>query len=806
MLRSYFKLALRTLRRQKSYALINGIGFTVGLVCCALVVLFLRHELRYDQFYDRSEDIYRLLRQKRSNWWSTIPLPNYENASAEEQRRLPRALTQQIAPIETATNFWVGHHGEADPMYIEQGDRQFQEDQVLFTTTGPAFLDMFTFEFLRGRPETAFQRPNTAVLTESAARRYFDTLDVLGRTLNVHTPEGTQEVEVRGVIANIPSYSHFEFELALQVNRIPNWGAYTYVRLQPGTNPETLTPNVSSIMAAVRPQRVEDPLLQSVLKGERLQPMTAIHLGPRMLYDQKPHRDVRYLWAFAAIGLLILAIVGINYTNMAVALYAERSREVGVRKAMGAHRSQVAGQFFVEAILLTGLCLPIVVLALEGVVPLFNNVMNVSLQNNFATSPLLLGGLAGLALLVGVTAGSYPALVLSRKKAVALFRNALSGGGHRRWSTRHALIVVQFALLIGLGGVSWLVNQQLHYLQTKDLGFQTQGVIELDNVGSVDNYKQLKSQLQNRPEVQAVGAGIGPGPGRFHVTYRPPNAESVHSDGDYLYVDPGWFKVMGIDHPVVERMSNAGATAPSRFLINRAAARVLDYDEPVDRTVVIAPDSRNPERQEIHGIVDNFNLRPLYEHVQPTFLHVVPEPQQIRSMLVRVDPHNLGTAMDQLRAAWNRVRPDHPFSPQFIEDRLAQLYEEEQRAGMLGVGLTGIAFLLAILGLVGLSAYITQRRTKEIGVRKALGATVTNIVMHLNKEFVALVGIALVVAAPVAYWAARQWLQIFAYRIGINPLIFLGAGVVALTAALSAVSYQAWQAARINPADALSTE
>ena len=639
MVKNYLRLALRTLRRRTSYALINGIGLAIGLTCCVLVALFLRHELRYDRFHERAEDVYRLLRQKRTNWWSTIPFPHYEAASAEEQRRLPRALAEQIPDIETATNFWVGRHGETYPLYVEHGGRRFPERSVLHTTTGPAFFNLFSFDFVRGSPQTALQRPNTAVLTASAAQRYFDTLDALGETITVHRPAGPQEMEVTGVIDDVPSYSHFEFELALQVDRIPNWGAYTYMRLQPGTDPDAIMPQIAALMDEVRPQRVDDPLLRSVLTDERLQPMTAIHFGPRMLYDQKPHRDVRYLWAFGAIALLILAIVAINYTNLSIALYTERSHEVGVRKALGAQRRQVAAQFLAEAVVLAGLCVPVVILLLKGAVPLFNDVMNVNVPSTFLTSPLLLGGLVGLALVVGLGAGSYPALVLSGKNALTLFQNALSGDVRRRWSIRHALIVVQFALLIGLGGVTWLVNQQLHFLQTKSLGFEPEGVIELNDVDQVEHFEQLKNRLRNRPEVRAVGAGIGPGPGRFHVTYRSSNAEAARSNGDYLNVDRNWFDVMGIEHPVVQDAREDDASGPARFLINEAAADALGYEEPVGQTVVIAPNSRTPERQTIDGVIRNVNLRPLYERVQPTFFRVVPEPQHVRTALVRVDPN-----------------------------------------------------------------------------------------------------------------------------------------------------------------------
>ena len=561
MLRNHLKLALRMLRRRRVYALVNGTGLTVGLLCVALVALFLRHELQYDRFHDNPDDVHRVLREKRTNWWSTIPFPRYEEASTAEQRRLPQALTEQVPTIDAATNFYVGPHGEETSAYVERGDRRFTENHLLYTTTGAAFFEVFSFDVLRGDPSDLLQGPGSAVLTESASRQYFRQVDgVVGKLLTVHAPRGVQEVEVTGIIEDVPPTSHFTFEVALQVDRIPNWGAYVYVRTLPDASTEGLTSRVRSIMNEVRPQRVEDPLLRSVLGGVRIQALPDIHLGPRMLYDQQSHRDPRYLWAFGAIGLLILLIVGINYTNLAVALSSERRREIGIRKVSGAGRGQVAGQFLIEAVVLTFLCLPVVLIGLEGVVPVFNQVMNSHLQNDVLTSPLLLSGLVGLALFVGLCAGSYPALVLSRKEAVSLFQESLGSGTKRTgpmrtWSMRHALIAVQFALLIGLGGVTWFVNSQLHFLQTKDLGFETQGLVELPQVDSTETYRQIRNQLRSAPEIQAVIAGIAPGPGRFHVTYRAEDSERVRSNGDILTVDPGWFQVLGSDLPAVRQLS-----------------------------------------------------------------------------------------------------------------------------------------------------------------------------------------------------------------------------------------------------------
>jgi putative ABC transport system permease protein len=812
MLWNNVKLAFRTLRRRTGYALTNGVGFTIGLVCCVLVLLFIRHELRYDHFHEDEEDVHRVLRDKRGNWWSTIPFPDYENATAEEQRRLPRALAEQIPAIETATNFYVGPHGEESPAFIERGDRQFTEAQLLYTTTGPSFFNVFPFEFLRGTRDQALRAPGTAVLTASAAARYFGRTDVVGEQLTVRRQQGARTVEVTGVIEDVPSHSHFTFEVALHVDRIQNWGAYTYFRLKPDAEkPEGLATRIEGLMDEVRPQRVDDPQLRAVLGDVRLQALTDIHLGPRMLYDQKQHRDPRYLWAFGAIGVLILLIVVINYTNLAVALSTERRQDIGVRKALGAGRGRVAMQSMTEAIVLTLLCVPVVLVALKGLIPAFNQVMNTGIQSRLFTAPGILAGLVGVAVLIGGLAGSYPALVLSRKEAVSLFRGSQDTGGPQGWSMRHVLIGVQFALLIGLGSVTWLVNSQLHFLQNKELGFQTQGLVEVPAVDSADTYRRLKQRLRGVPEVQAVGAGIGPGPGRFEVTYRAQDSERIRSDGDVLNVTPGWFEALDIDHPAVQKMQAAGGQGTARLIVNRVAVEALGYETPLGKTVVVEPRAASPDRLTIDGVVDNFHFRPLYQRVQPTFLRVHPrarhmDPLNVRAALVRLDPQALEAGLDRLETAWTSVRPDTPFAPEFVDTQLAQLYEEEQRIGQMSLGLTVIALLLAALGLVGLSAYVVQRRTKEIGVRKALGATVSGIVLRLNREFLVLLGVALVVAAPVAYLVAEQWLATFAYRIGVSPLVFLGAGGVALVASLAAASYQAWTTARIDPAEALQQE
>jgi putative ABC transport system permease protein len=812
MVRNLLKTAVRMLRRRPGYALINGAGLTIGLAATTLVVLFIRHELRYDRFYENADEVHRVLRDKRGNWWSTIPFPGYRASSRADQRRLPQALARELPVVEAATNFYVAPHGSNDAAYIERADQRFRESGLLYTTTGEAFFEVLPFSFLQGTPEEALAAPGTAVLTTPAAQRYFGRTEVVGERLTVHTDQGTHEVTVGGVIEDVPPTSHFDFEVALHVRRIPNWGAYTYFRTTEGADAAGLGPRIGSIMDEVRPARADDPLLASVLGGVRVQAMTDIHLGPRMLYDAKVHRDPRYLWAFGGIGLLILLIVGISYTNLAIALAGERRNEIGVRKAMGSGRWHLAGQFFAEAQVLTLACVPAALATLYAAVPAFNRVMQTDLPAHLLGRPALLGGVVGIAALVGSLAGSYPALVLSGKEAVALFqssegRSAFGSAFHAgrgRWSMRHVLMGVQFALLIGLGSLTWLVNSQLHYMQTKDLGYRAEGLVELSAVDSLDVYRQMRARLEGAPGVEAVGAGIAPGPGRFHVTYRAAGSERVRSDGEVLNVDPGWLEVLGVDPPAD---SGAGASAPrSRFLVNRRAVAALGHGRPVGQEVVIAPQSDAPERRTIDGVVDNFHLRPLYERVAPTFLHVRPEPREVRAMVVRLNPDRLQAGRRALQEAWSSVRPDVPFAPTFVADKLDRLYAEERRIGRIGVGLTGVALGLAALGLIGLSAYVVRRRRKEIGIRKALGARVVDVVAHLNRDVLWLLVAGLAVASPVAYLIARRWLETFAYRIDVSPWVFFGAGGAAMATAVVAATYQAWQAARVRPAEALRQE
>jgi putative ABC transport system permease protein len=437
MLRSYLRLAVRTLRRRFGYTAVNVIGLTVGLACCALVAVFLQYELTYDAHHEDADRIYRLISSRPSNpddIQSKIIFP--PDDSGDDQRAYVEQLVAQVPEIEQVTNYEILNN---QWRFVEtaDGDR-FETNRVLVTSTGPSFADLFTSDRVAGAPlEKALSQPYSAVLPRSTAKRYFGEENPVGKTLTI----GSAEVTVRAVVADPPPNSRITFDLALQLKAVPNWGAYHYVRLREEADPEAVGPKVTSLFNKLRPSRLDREPENRV--SERLQALTDIHFAGIARNNASPHRDPAYLWVFAAIGVLILTITTINYANLGLALYADRNEEIGVRKAIGGHRGQIAGQFLAEAGLLALACVPLALGLCAAVLPAFNALMAIEIGAGRLLQPSVLGAMSGLALLVGLVAGGYPAFVLARKDTVDLFGRGLSSdGGRRGWSLRHGLIAL----------------------------------------------------------------------------------------------------------------------------------------------------------------------------------------------------------------------------------------------------------------------------------------------------------------------------------------------------------------------------
>lgn len=804
MLRNYLITAYRSLKNRTAVTGINVAGLAIGLAACLLISLWVRQELSYDTFHPDSENIYRIAldaeMQEETMEAPVTPEP------------LAPALKRDLPEVVAATRL-----DDQPETVVTLGERQFVEDRAFEADS--SFFDVFGgFELLRGSPETALSTPDALVLTASTAERYFGRTDVLGRTLDV---DGTSR-RVTGIMADVPGASHVHFDLIEplqpsaqeQVAWLGN-STYTYVRLRDGHSPAAFESKVDQITRQyVGPQAAEvlgvpmSQWLQETSMRYYPQRLTDIHLHSNLQYELEPNGSMAYVWTFSAIAFFILLIAGINFVNLATARATERASEVGMRKALGAQRKQLAGQFLGEAVLTTVAALVVAIGLATLALPLFDRLAGTTLPFwDTVLGPAGLGIVAA-AILVGLLAGGYPALVLSGfapasvLKSAGRTRSSASGG----W-LRQGLVVVQFVVSIALIAATLAVWNQFEYIQTKRLGLDTEQVVALDRGDQLgDQQAAFKRELRQIPGVQAVGAAAT----MFSPSSRGINNYSLVPDDrpasegrvtSAIDVDPDFVDVMNIEMVAGRAFDAARATDTSAVVINRAAAEAFGWDDPTQHTLR----TTGPQGQtySVIGVTETFHYQSLRRQVRPLALFLDDAPRQV---LVRMSPDRPSETLDSIREAWARFAPGTPVSYTFADTRFEQLHDRTQKTGQLFILFAGLAIAIACFGLFGLATYIAQQRTKEIGIRKALGATVTQIVRLLSVDFLRLVAIAFVIAAPLAYVGMQRWLSDFAYRADLGIGVFAAAGALVVTIAFVTVGSQAFRAARLDPTAALRDE
>lgn len=814
MFRNYFKIGLRNIIKRKEYSLLNATGLIIGLTCIFQSILFLRNELRYDAFHTDAEDIYRIQRTYRSQEYAVVPLKDWWSTTAADQQNYIHEL-RKLDEVEHAMQFTSSNSPTSLPQfYGERSDgERLVESNILWTNSGNEFFKVLDWTFIKGSAKTALTEPRSVVLTESSAIKYFGSdwrsdVNLLSKNLVIDS----NAYAVNGVIENVPSYSHVDFDLVINTPQIPSWGAYTYIKKAEGFSDDQLSGAVSKAYEIFKPESSEDILE----KGVSLKPLTSIYLESKALYELKTPGDSRYLWIFGIIGLIILAVTITNYFNLSIALYAGRQKEMGVRKALGAGRSSTITQFLFETMLITYGCLPIALLLIELLLPIFNTIMSVNLENEFLTGIGLLLFAIFLTGFIGLTAGLYPSIILSRKNMLDLFKGKMSNqtGG---FSLRRILVGFQFVLLIGLVTATFFINKQLEFLQNKDLGFKKDGVISI-NVGSADIYQKMKNKLVTNSNILSIGAGGMPGNEMFNMTtYKmlESGEDNVRDDGTSITMDKGSFDVLGIDHPKLELLDQGKA---SIFLVNETAASTLAASlkvpkkDLIGRVFQLEPEFNNEEagtmgiHYTIDGFIEDYHYFTLKETVNPMFIEVQAVPQWAYEMLFRISTEDMFTTLNEIEKEYNAWHPNEPIRMEFLDDRLASLYKNEAQIASLASGLSTIAVALSILGLIGLVSFITKTKEREIGIRKVYGASVKHILLLLNKEFSILTVIATLLAAPLSFWAITQWLEAFAYRIDPAFSIYAIAGVLCLILVLTVVSIQSLRSAIKSPIESLKSD
>lgn len=807
MLTNYLKIAWRNVRRNKAFSAINIIGLAIGLATCLLISLFILDELSYDRFNEKADQIVRVV------FRGTMQGGQFNEAHVMPPTA--QTLKADYAEVLEATRLRVG----GSPL-ITYGDKTFNDASI--TYADPNFFQVFTLPLLQGDSKTALIQPNTAVITQAMAHKYFGKADPMGKVLTIKG--GNAVYTITGIIDKVPIHSHFQFDLFMSMAslpdaKLPSWMTseyFTYLVLPKGYDYRRLEAKLPQVVEKYMGPQIQQAFGMSYAqfrnKGNRiglfLQPLTDIHLHSTFAYDLTPPGDVQYMYLFGAIALFILLIACINFMNLSTASASKRAKEVGVRKVLGSMRQSLTGLFLIESLVLTTLALLLAIGLVYLTLPLFNSLAGKQLAFSFTAAPWLLPGLLVFGLAVGILAGSYPAFFLSSFKPVAVLRGAKFTGGRKSIGLRSGLVVVQFFISITLTVGTMVVYQQLNYIQNKKLGYNKEQVLVLPETWLLDKKEDVfRQQIMQDPRVVNVSTSgflpAGPSNNNNFMVYPETKAtqlvKTLRYDIDYNYIP-----TLGMQLAAGRNFSKAFGTDSAGVILNETAAKAFGWNKnALGHTITNTNNDGKKGTYRIIGVVKDFHFRSLHERISPLVMVLG---SNASTVIVKVKTKDISGLLTTLKKQWEQLTPDAPFTYSFLDERFQDTYVAEQKTGrILGI-FAGLTIFVACLGLFGLATFTAEQRTKEIGVRKVLGASVVSIVGLLSKDFLKLVAVALLLASPVAWYVMSRWLQDFAYRIDIPWWAFALAGLSAVSIALLTVSFQSIKAALMNPVKSLRSE
>lgn len=801
MRRNYIKVALRNLRRQPGYSFISVFGLAVGMMCCMFLLLYIHDELRYDRSYEKAERVYRVVTD-------VIDEGGTVNATAYSVPALGPAMLQGMPMVEAVTRV-----DRVRSSLIRVGEKQFMEDHLFIVDS--SFFDLFSYRFLQGDPKTALNKPYTVVLTRSTALRYFGTENPIGQTIN---RENRDDLQVTAVVEDPPSNTHIRFNVLSTMETFnaerPGYFdnawrvlyGYTYVLLSDAAQ--------DGAVEAGLPALTEAPLQALSERGGymihfTLQPLTRIHLHSHRENELELGGQAAYVYLLVTIAVLLLLIACINFVNLSTAQATVRAREVGIRKVVGASRSELVRQFLIESMLSTTLAAVLALLLFMLLLPVFNQLSGKAFALSVLGTPVLAAGFIAVALIAGIAGGSYPAFVLSAFRPTSVLKG-IQLQGRSGAGVRKGLVVAEFAGAIVLMIGASVIVQQLMYMRNADLGFDKAQVVALQRAFPRSKARQMqaiKQALVRTPAVKGVTlASAWPtrpvvGQLSFRTEDMPTGAGHQMQ---WYQVDEEYLETLGMELMAGRNFSPERASDSAAVLINQTAARQfgLADDEAVGKRV-FTPD-RDKELSTIIGVVKDFHTLSLHDPVEPVlFAYYWARP---RNILVKTDRRDIPAGLAYIEKTWAQHVPDFPLTYTFIDQQYGALYRVEERLSRVVGTFAGLAILVACLGLFGLVAFSARQRTKEVGIRKVLGATASSIIVLLSKDFLRLVAVAFIIATPLAYLTMQTWLETFAYRIDLSTGIFLVAGGLALLVAVVTVSYQAMRAALADPVKSLRYE
>jgi putative ABC transport system permease protein len=807
MFTNYLKVALRNLLRQKGFTFINIIGLSVGIASAMLIFMFVYNEMNFDRFHKQSKNIYRIYQNSQidgeaiSSSWTPVPMAPTLKADYPEVLNSIRLV-------------------EAGNMLIES-EQKFYSLQTLYVDS--SFFRIFSFPLLSGDIQKALLEPRTVVLTETAAHKLFGESDPINKMVRIENDSTL--FRVAGICKDPPSNSHFFFDLLISFDSYwdvkstfwLNNNLYTYVLLPDGYPyhelekkfPEMIKKYMGPQVQSVAGISLEDLMKKGTVFRFKLQPLENIHLNTDINHGFKPSSNKKYLYIFSIIGIFIILIAGINFMNLSTARSTARAREVGMRKVLGSDRRRLIQQFLAESVLLSLFSLLVAIILLELFLPDINRMMNVSLSFSLLKSWQYAGLLFSFTIIVGILAGFYPAFLLSSFHPSAIFKEKLQAGSKGNL-LRSILVVIQFFIAIVILSGTFVVYRQLKYMQSKELGFDKEKLMIIDRTSALS--KKLSpfiAEIKKLPRIiDASNSTSVPGfpnsDNGFMVEGR-----SLTQIYDMVtnWVDYSFLNTMRIPIKEGRYFSADLASDSTAAVINEAAVKKLGLKEPIGTRIMEPNRNGKFTFRPIIGVVRDFHFRSLHSAIEPYIMIVKRKDMDWSGVIaIRIGPGDLKKAVRQIEDVWKVYTNGQPMDYQFLDEKLNTLYAEEQRTGSLSLIFTILAILLACLGLLGLISYTTVQRTKEIGIRKILGASTSRIVKILSLETIKLIIISSLLAWPVAYFFLRGWLADFAFKIGLNPLVFLIPTIIIFVLSLITIGYQAIYAATRNPADSLRYE
>ncbi|MDN3583345.1 ABC transporter permease [Mucilaginibacter flavus] len=809
MIKNYIKTAYRSLRKNRGFTTINIMGLALGLATCLLIVLYVADELSYDRYNDKASRIYRVNED--------LKLGDNAVKYAVCMAPLAKTLIAEYPFVENATRL-----KNAGTSHVKKGTLNISENRVAFAD--PSLFSVFTLPMINGNAASALVEPNSVVITETTAQKYFNSTNVVGKTLLFND---NTLCKVTGVIKDVPRQSHFNFDFFISMSSFPDsrsteWlrsDYNTYVLLKDKSYAKQLEASFPALLEKFSGAQMKAQLNLSYAEFEKqgsffrlnLIPLTDIHLKSNISGELSANGTTQYVYIFLLIAVFILLIACINFMNLSTARSANRAREVGVRKVLGSARKHLIAQFLTESVLVTIISTVLAFVIALFLLPLFNQLSGKELAINASSMVWIVPALVAIALFVGVLSGSYPAFYLSAFQPVDVLKGKLATGfkGSR---LRSFFVVFQFSISIFLIIGTLVIYNQLNYIQSKNLGYNRSQVLVVKNVFELNGQAKLfKQKVKELPGViNATMTGFLPTSGwkNTAIYFRDASInEKTSLFPQSWQIDEDYIGTLGMKMAAGRNFSKDMATDSDGVMINEAAAKFLGFKDPVNSVIYKATDSKHDlahtKQYRVLGVVKDFNFNSLHENVSPVVMTLA---ENNGALSIRLNTNNLSQLMSQINAVWKDVNPNVQINYSFMDQDFDATYRTEQRTGQIFIIFTALAIIIACLGLFGLAAYAAEQRTKEIGIRKVLGASVAAIAGMLSKDFVKLVGISILIASPLAWYAMNKWLQDFAYRINIQWWVLALAGIAALLIAVVTVSFQSIKAAVANPVDSLKNE